>query len=127
MDEGVRENRKYDLEERTFLFANNCKEFLKKIEKTIHNVEYYKQLVRSSGSVAANFIEASESFSNPDFSHRIKICRKEAKESRLWLKLIDINEQLEANRASLIQEGVELTKIFGAILEKVKNGPRAKI
>lgn len=96
MDEGPKENRKYDLEERTFQFANNCKEFLKKVDKSIHNIEYYKQLIRSSGSVAANFIEASESLSTPDFSHRIKICRKEAKESRLWLKLIDVNEQLEA-------------------------------
>jgi len=121
MTEGIKEGKKYDLEERTFDFANNCKEFLKRIDKSIHNVEYYKQLIRSSGSVAANLIEANESFSRNDFSHRIKICRKEAKENCLWLKLIDINEQLEANRASLIQEATELMKIFGAILEKTKN------
>lgn len=73
MDEAIKEDKKYDLEERTFDFANNCKEFLKRIDKSIHNVEYYKQLIRSSGSVAANFIEANESFSRNDFSHRIKI------------------------------------------------------
>jgi four helix bundle protein len=84
------------------------------------NVEYYKQLIRSSGSAAANFIEANEGFSRNDFSHRIKICRKEAKESRLWLRLLDTNEQSEARRTSLIQEATELMKIFGAILEKIK-------
>jgi four helix bundle protein len=113
--------KKYNLEDRTFDFANECKEFLKTIDRNIHNVEYYKQLIRSSGSVAANFIEANESFSRNDFSHRIKICRKEAKESRLWLRLIDINEQLALTRDSLIQEATELMKIFGAMLEKMKN------
>ncbi|WP_426669223.1 four helix bundle protein [Mucilaginibacter sp. McL0603] len=121
MDEGTEYVKKFDLEDRTFDFANNCKEFLKKIDKSIHNIEYYKQLVRSSGSVAANFIEANESFSRNDFVHRIKICRKEAKESRLWLRLIDINELSEAQRALLIQEATELMKIFGAMLEKIKS------
>lgn len=122
METGDNNAKKFNLEDRTFDFANNCKEFLKKIEKNIHNVEYYKQLVRLSGSVAANFIEANESFSRNDFSHRIKICRKEAKESRLWLRLIDINEQQLANsRGMLIQETMELTRIFGAMLEKIKN------
>jgi len=122
METGDNNAKKFNLEDRTFDFANNCKEFLKKIEKNIHNVEYYKQLVRSSGSVAANFIEANESFSRNDFSHRITICRKEAKESRLWLRLIDINEQQLANsRDMLIQETMELTRIFGAMLEKIKN------
>ena len=121
MDGGESSAKKFNLEDRTFDFANNCKEFLKKVDKNIHNIEYYKQLIRSSGSVAANFIEANESFSRNDFSHRIKICRKEAKESRLWLRLIDINEQLSATRDSLIQETTELTRIFGAMLEKMKN------
>jgi len=121
MDSESNIGKKFNLEDRTFDFANNCKEFLKQTEKNIHNVEYYKQLIRSSGSVAANFIEANESFSRNDFSHRVKICRKEAKESRLWLRLIDINEQLAAVREALIQEATELMRIFGAILEKTKN------
>ncbi len=120
METGEHSAKKFNLEDRTFDFANNCKEFLKRIEKNIHNVEYYKQFIRSSGSVAANFIEANESFSRNDFSHRIKICRKEAKESQLWL--IDINEQQLSNtRDMLIQETLDLTKIFGAMLEKIKN------
>ncbi|MEZ2337440.1 four helix bundle protein [Mucilaginibacter sp. RCC_168] len=60
-------------------------------------------------------------FSRNDFSHRVKICRKEAKESILWLKLIDVNEPQALKRDSLIQEATELMKIFGAILEKLKN------
>jgi four helix bundle protein len=122
MDAGDNNVKKFNLEDRTFDFANTCKEFLKKIDRNIHNLEYYKQLIRSSGLVAANFIEANESFSRNDFSHRIKICRKEAKESRLWLRLIDINEQkMAAARDMLIQETIELTRIFGAMLEKIKN------
>jgi four helix bundle protein len=98
-----------------------AKNFLKRTGRSIHNLEYYKQLIRSSGSVAANMIEANESFSKNDFSHRIKICRKESKESRLWLKLMDVNDQLEAERAALMREATELMRIFGAILEKIKN------
>src|ERR1700742_1181143 len=120
MDDKAEYVKKFDLEDRTFDFANNCKEFLKRIDKSLHNIEYYKQLIRSSGSVAANLKEANESFSRNDFSHRIKICRKEAKETRLWLRLIDTNEQSEAQRVLLIQEATELMKIFGAILEKIK-------
>ena len=122
MDEQTEQVKKFDLEDRTFDFANNCKEFLKGINKSIHNMEYYKQLIRSSGSVAANFIEANEGFSRNDFSHRIKICRKEVKESRLWLRLIDVSDEMEAKRSQLIQEATELMRIFGAILEKMKIG-----
>ena len=122
MDEQKEQIKKFDLEDRTFDFAKNCKEFLKGVNKSIHNIEYYKQLIRSSGSVAANFIEANESFSRNYFSHRIKICRKEAKESRLWLRLIDVNNEIEAKRSQLIQEAIELMRIFGAILEKTKLG-----
>ena len=120
MDAGKANAKKYDLEERTFLFAKGTKEFLKQIEKSIHNVEYYKQLIRSSGLVAANLVEANESFSRNDYSHRIKICRKEAKESILWLKLLDVNDAIEELRNTQIQEATELMKIFGAILEKIK-------
>ena len=107
-------NKKYDLEERTFIFAQNCRKLVKSLSKTLANQEDGKQLIRSSGSVAANYIEANEAISKKDFIHRIKICRKEAKESRLWLKLISKEEN------NLIQETNELMKIFGAILEKSK-------
>ena len=118
----IQNSKQYDLEERTFQFARKCRDFVKKMPRTITNIEYGKQLTRSSGSQAANYIEANESLSKKDFVHRIKICRKEAKESRLWLRLYDVsdNQQLEKERQENIQESIELTKIFGSILEKSK-------
>lgn len=72
-------SKQYDLEERTFQFAKRCRDFVNKLPKTIANLEYGKQLIKSSGSQASNYIEANESLSTKDFIHRIKICRKEAK------------------------------------------------
>ena len=110
----------YDLEERSFIFARDVRAFVKKISKTIGNFEDAKQLVRSSGSVGANYIEANEALSKKDFVMRIMICRKEAKESEYWLRLLEVNSSLESERTKLINESVELRKIFGAILEKTK-------
>lgn len=112
--------KKYDLEERTYIFATNIRSFLKKIRKTYSNIEDSKQLIRASGSVAANYVEANDSLSKKEFIYRIKICRKEAKESRLFLRLLDTdnNESMESSRAKLSNEATELMKIFGAILSK---------
>lgn len=113
--------RKYDLEERTFGYAQNVRSFLSSLKSNESNFEDKKQLMRSSGSVAANYIEANEAISRRDFSLRIKICKKEAKESYLWLRLINTeNPAIEEERKRLIQETIELGKIFGAILQKMK-------
>jgi four helix bundle protein len=86
---------------------------------TIGNIEDARQLVRSSGSVGANYIEANEAFSKKDFILRIKICRKEAKESRYWLRLPDVTDGAVSNeRDVLVQEARELMNIFGAIVRK---------
>ena len=116
----IKNKKIYDLEERTYQFALNCRDFIKKLPKAISNIEYGKQLIRSSGSQAANYIEANESLSKKDFAHRVKICRKETKESCLWLRLCDLQnlEDLERERNELFQEAVELRKIFSAILSK---------
>jgi four helix bundle protein len=107
----------YDLEERTYTFARDVRALVRKLKKTVANIEDCKQLIRASGSVAANYIEANESLSTKDFLHRIKICRKEAKESRLWLRLLEIkNAVLEEERQRLVQESWELTLIFGSIV-----------
>ncbi|MBU0506771.1 MAG: four helix bundle protein [bacterium] len=112
--------KKYDLEDRCFEFARNVRLFLKEIGVSASNIEDGKQLIRSSGSVGANYIEANESLGKKDFLMHIKISRKEAKESCYWLKLLDIKneEQLESKRRELIQETTELMNIFGAILRK---------
>jgi four helix bundle protein len=104
----------YDLEERTFQFAKAVRLFVKTLPKTIANIEDGKQLIKASGSVGANYIEANESFGKKDFSMRIKISRKEAKESAYWLRAIHETNNLEnTNDAqSLIKEANELKKIF---------------
>lgn len=91
----IQKSKQYDLEERTFQFAEKCRDFVEKLPKSITNIEYGKQLARASGSSAANYIEANESLSKKDFLMRIKICRKEAKESRLWLRLCNAGDNLE--------------------------------
>jgi four helix bundle protein len=112
----------YDLEERTLKFAKDVRAFVKKLPKTLANIEDSRQLVKASGSVGANYIEANESISKKDFIFRIKICRKESKESRYWLRLLDTENDadLDLEREDLVRESTELMKIFGAILQKSK-------
>lgn len=108
----------YDLEERTYLFAKACRIIIKNLPSTISNIEDGKQLVKSSGSVAANYIEANEKLGDKDFIFRLKISRKEAKESVLWLKLLkDLNPRDE-ELVILINEAEQLRKILSAIINK---------
>ena len=115
-------SKQYDLEDRTFNFVQRVRTLVKKLTKSMGNIEDRKQVIRSSGSVGANYIEANESLSKKDFVLRIKICRKEAKESRYWLRLIDMSREstYEKERQNLAQEAYELTNIFGAILRNAK-------
>ena len=113
---------KYDLEERTFQFAKDVRLFVKSLLKTIANIEDVKQLIRAAGSVGANYIEANESLGKKDFLMKIKICRKESKESAYFLKLINETNELGNNDEAerLIREAIELKKIFSSIIEKSK-------
>jgi len=112
----------YNLEERTFIFAKDVRNFIKTLPKSSASFEDGKQLIKSSGSVGANYREANESLSKKDFAMRVKISRKEAKESEYWLRLIletnNLENDTEAKR--LIQEANELKKIFSSIVEKIK-------
>ena len=116
MDEGSPKPR--DLEERTFLFAQSVRAFVKTLPRTVGNTEDGRQLVRASGSVAANWIEADEALSKKDFLMRAKICRKEAKESRLFLRLIEVDSKSIDCCDALAAEARELTLIFPAIISK---------
>ena len=117
----VKSSKQYDLEERTLRFAKEVIELVNTLPRTMANIETMKQIIRSSGSVGANYIEANEALSKKDFAMRIKICRKEAKESQYWLRLIEVRgEETEKRRQSLINEATELMKIFGSIVEKSK-------
>ena len=113
-------NSQYDLEDRTYEFARRVRAFVKGLPRTICNAEDVKQVVRSSGSVGANYIEANEALGKKDFRMRIRISRKESKETRYWLRLLDPqdNAALSKERDKLVQESTELMRISGAILQK---------
>lgn len=115
----MKNSKQYDLEERTFKFAKDVRALVKIIPRTIANIEDGKQVIRSSGSIGANYIEANEALSKKDFLMRIKISRKESKESAFWLKLLYIiDKKQEAERQRLIQEATELMMIFSSIMRK---------
>lgn len=99
-------------------FAEEVRDYVGSLPKNTANYEYGVQLIRSSGSVAANYIEANESLGKRDFAMKMKICRKEAKESYLWLHLSVPSNMQTANRDSLLQEATELKKIFHSIIQK---------
>ncbi|GAA4077486.1 four helix bundle protein [Flavobacterium cheonanense] len=109
----------FDLEERTYLFARDCRLYIEKLPKTISNIEDGKQLVRSSGSVGANYIEANEKLGDKDLSFRLKNARKEAKESKYWIRLLeDLNSNLKEESNLLFIEAEELRKILSTIISK---------
>jgi four helix bundle protein len=113
-------SKQYDLEERTFCFAKNVILYVRQLPKYVSTLEHGKQVIRASGSVGANYIEANEALSKKDFIMRIKICRKEAKESAYWLRLIveTNDEQYKREGENLINEATELKKIFSSIILK---------
>jgi len=110
----------YNLEERTYQFTKEVVHFCKKLPRTPSNLEYSKQVLRSAGSIGANYIEANESLGQKDFKMRIKICRKEAKESAYWLRiLIETNESGSMEYGlKIFEEAIELKKIFSSIANK---------
>ena len=112
--------KKYDLEERTYKFALDVRKALCTCSRVGLIQSDKVQAVRSAGSTGANYIEANESLSKKDFVYRVKICKKEVKETWYWLRLIrDVNENM-AFLQELINESVELMNIFGSIINKVK-------
>ena len=115
-----RKSKQYDLEKRTFEFAKNVALYTRKLPQNVSNFEYGKQVIDSSGSVGANYIEANEALGKKDILMRIKICRKEAKESAYWLGLIvETNEENHEHEGrKLLGEAIELKKIFSSILVK---------
>ena len=101
-------------------FCGRVRDFCLKLPRNSVNSEYIAQLIRSSSSPGANYIEANESVGDKDFAMKIKTCRRESKESAYWLRLVmsDGSVQMENERKELRQEAKELTLIFTAILKK---------
>jgi four helix bundle protein len=114
----------HPLEERCHQFGKRVRVLCRKLKKDLPNIEDIKQLVKSSGSVGANYIEANENVGPGDLKYRIKICRKEAKESIHFLNLIELFEdkEMEKEREALIDEATQLRKIFSSILKKLDSG-----
>jgi len=116
----IEQNKKYDLEERTALFAERVRNFCLKLPKNVANAEYITQLIRSGSSPGANYIEANESIGDKDFKMKIKTCRRETKESSYWLQLVitDNSKEMEDERNYLRQEAKEFILVFTTILKK---------
>ncbi len=111
-----------DLEERTAEFAEEVRAFVRRLPRTVANIEDVKQLVRASGSVPANCIEANEALGNKDRVMRFRISRKEAKECQLWLRLVNVggNPEIDLERKRLRQEAHELKLIYTSIIKKLE-------
>lgn len=113
---------KFDLEDRTLEFTKKIIDLLKQLQRSSINLEMTSQTIRSAGSVGANYREANDALGKKDFYMRMKICRKEAKETKYWLELIlHNNPDLRDPILPLIGEVTELIKIFSSILTKVTN------
>jgi four helix bundle protein len=111
----------HPLEERCYQFAKRVRAFCRKLKKDVENIEDIKQLVRASGSVGANYIEANENLGPKDLKHRIKISRKESKECMHFLGLLEVfgNIDLETERTFLVDEASQLKKILSAMIKKL--------
>ena|SRR3989344_5182955 len=114
-------SKQYDLEERTLTFGKKIIGLVKILPKNTINFNLGDQVLRSGTSMGANYREANETETKKDFVFRIRICRKEGKETIYWLNLIiEANPQLKEKIIPLLQEATELVKIFAAILIKSK-------
>ena len=113
-------NRPYNLEERTLVYSRAIINLAKKFSKDLVNIRLIGQLVDAVGSVGANYREANEALSKKDFIHRMKVIRKECKESTYWLELLrEANPNSKDEIDFFIKESKELRSIFSSIIEKV--------
>ena len=107
----------FDLEKRTLQLSMQVIALTKLLPRTQENLVLIKQLIRSITSIGANYREANEADSRKDFIHRIRICRRENKESLYWLQLIEYsNSSFKSKIDPLIQETRELNLIFSKVV-----------
>ena len=121
MSNDEKNNREYDLEERTAKFGENIIKFAKKVPKNAITIPLITQLVKAGTSVGANYCEADDAESKRDFTHKIGICKKEARESKHWLRMIVVAcPELKEEARPLWTEAKELNLIFNAIVRSSK-------
>ncbi|KKS87734.1 MAG: hypothetical protein UV62_C0029G0014 [Parcubacteria group bacterium GW2011_GWC1_43_11] len=112
---------KFNLEERTAKFGEEIIRFAKKMPKNSVTMPIINQLVKSGTSVGANYCEADDAESRQDFKHKIGICKKEARETKHWLRMTVIAApELNEEAKNLWQEAKELNLIFNAIVNSTK-------
>ena len=121
MNTSITYKKPYNLGDRTILFATEIRAFIHEIPNNYLNRDDLRQLLRSSGSVAANYAEANEAESKKDFAHKCKLCRKESKECHVWLTIFvaKFSDPQDKKRLELAKEALELTKIFTSIIRKM--------
>jgi len=110
---------RFNLEERSTKFAKAVIRLCKRLPRNPINDRLVSQAVGAAGSVGANYREANDALGKKDFLQRMKITRRETKESHHWLDcLLEANEDKAAEILPLISEAVELKKIFSSIINK---------
>lgn len=114
-------NQGFDLEERTAVFGENVIRFCKKIKQDIVTRPIITQIVRSATSIGANYMEANGASSRKDFKNKIHICKKEAQETKHWLRMISVADPEQKENARILwKEAQELTLIFGKIVSTLR-------
>lgn len=113
----------YNLEERTSVFSENLIKFCKSIKEDNISRPIINQLIRSGTSIGANYCEANNASSRKDFQNKIFICKKEAQETKYWIRTLSVccQDKTEELR-KLWKETQELTMIFQKIVSSLKNG-----
>ena len=117
----IQNSKQYDLEDRTLEYGKRIIHLCKALPNNTVNFKLIDQIMRSGTSIGANYREANETETKKDFKYRIRICRKEGKETTYWLNLIiEANPEFKERILPLLQETTELVKIFAKILENSK-------
>lgn len=112
---------KFDLEKRTTEFAKYVVKLCIGLPRNPINNPIISQLIRAAGSIGANYREANDALGKKDFIHRLKIARKEAKETIHWLEILqEANSQITKEIDQLIKEAIELKNILSSIIDKCK-------
>lgn len=117
----------YNLVERTAVFGENVIDLIKSIKPDMYNRLMILQLGRSSGSIGANYCEATNASSKRDFRNKVFICKKEAQETQHWLRMLaKSNPEIKSKIRESWRECHELTLIFQAMINSIKKDVKYK-
>lgn len=117
----------FDLSDRTLDFAQAVRLFFRRLPRTVWNREDGRQLLRASGQVGASYIAAKAATARKEIVANLRLARKAAKESRYWLRLLDVGGELkmEQERVELIHQAGELARLLRVVVQRVQPQPPA--